>query len=198
MGHAGLYLLRPQALLELISLTDLAIAAVASGLRGYIRSQSTVNNSTAMPILDPAPVHSTSLISLAVMLGLTLLVLTALTPIALAQTSNPKSSATPSSTSSNHRSSKPIHTEASWYGPGLQGRKTSTGQTFNSHKLTAASSKLPLGSTAEIKNLQNGRKVRVKINDCGPDRGSHRIDLSGHAADKLKMKHSGVVPVEVR
>lgn len=94
--------------------------------------------------------------------------------------------------------SKPIKAKASWYGPGFGGHETSTGQRYNPHKLTAASSKIPLGSTAEVKNLKNGRKVRVKVNDCGPDVAGRKVDLSSRAANDLKMKHSGVVPVEVK
>src|SRR5579863_6642222 len=106
-----------------------------------------------MYILTPAILREISPFRLTVMLGVSLMALTATSPIALGQTSEPK----PASASSSQAPSKPIHAKASWYGPGLQGHETSTGETFNSHKLTAASSKLPLGSTAEVKNLQNGR-----------------------------------------
>jgi rare lipoprotein A len=91
-----------------------------------------------------------------------------------------------------------IHGRASWYGPGLAGKTTSSGEVFDPQKLTAASSKLPLGATAQVKNLENGRKVTVKVNDCGPFVKGRNLDLSSRAADKLKMKKSGVVPVEVK
>lgn len=91
-----------------------------------------------------------------------------------------------------------VYGDASWYGPGLQGKTTSSGEVFDSHKLTAASTKVPLGTTAQVKNLQNGRKVIVKVNDCGPHVKGRNLDLSSGAADKLKMKHDGVVPVEVK
>jgi rare lipoprotein A len=93
---------------------------------------------------------------------------------------------------------KPLKAKASWYGPGFEGHKTSTGQPYNPRKLTAASSKLPLGSTAEVKNLKNGRQVKVKINDCGPYVAGRKVDLSSRAANDLKMKHAGVVPVQVK
>lgn len=91
-----------------------------------------------------------------------------------------------------------IHAKASWYGPGLEGKTTSSGEVFDPQKLTAASSKIPLGATAQVKNLENGRKVTVKVNDCGPMVKGRNLDLSSRAADKLKMKQSGVVPVEVK
>jgi len=111
--------------------------------------------------------------------------------------------ATASSSASVHQNSpasRPIRASASWYGPGFLGHETSTGVIYNPHKLTAAtvSPSLPLGSTAEVKNLLNGRKVKVKIDDCGPFVRGRKVDLSSRAASKLKMKHRGVVPVEVR
>jgi rare lipoprotein A (peptidoglycan hydrolase) len=131
-------------------------------------------------------------------LGIGFAVLSPLNPAVFAQASNPAAIATPASPDHSSASSKPMHAKASWYGPGLQGHETSTGEAFNPHKLTAASSKLPLGSTAEVRNLQNGRKVKVKINDCGPDVAGRKVDLSSRAANQLKMKHAGVVPVEVK
>jgi rare lipoprotein A (peptidoglycan hydrolase) len=112
-------------------------------------------------------------------------------------------SATPETSSKNSaqppaKPNKPMKAKSSWYGPGFQGHETTTGVPYNPHKLTAASTKLPLGSTAQVKNLENGRKVNVKINDCGPNVTGRKVDLSSRAADDLKMKHSGVVPVEVK
>lgn len=147
-----------------------------------------------MNILKPAILRNASSVRWTVTLGLGLIALITTAPFALGQTSEPK----PESTSSSQPPSKPIHAKASWYGPGLQGRETSTGETFDPHKLTAASSKLPLGSTAEVKNLQNGRTVKVKVNDCGPNVAGRKVDLSSRAAEKLKMKRAGVVPVEVK
>lgn len=116
--------------------------------------------------------------------------------------SDESTSGEPSSSSGTgqHANDKRVRAKASWYGPGFQGHKTSTGETFNQNKPTAAaaSSKLPLGSTAEVQNLQNGQKVEVKINDCGPKVAGRKVDLSSSAANKLNMKHSGVVPVEVK
>src|ERR1700744_1131957 len=58
--------------------------------------------------------------------------------------------------------------KASWYGPGLNGHVTSTGETFNDNKLTAASTTLPLGSVVKVTNPHNGKSVDVRVNDCGP------------------------------
>ncbi len=61
-----------------------------------------------------------------------------------------------------------ITERASWYGPGLNGRKTASGEIFSSRKMTAAAKGIPLGSRAVVTNLKNGRSVEVKINDCVP------------------------------
>ena len=58
--------------------------------------------------------------------------------------------------------------EASWYGPGFHGKKTASGDKYDSNDLTAAHRRLPLGSEATITNLENGKQVEVEINDRGP------------------------------
>ncbi len=86
---------------------------------------------------------------------------------------------------------------ASWYGPGFEGRKTASGETFHEQGLTAASNAVPLGSRVKVTNLSNGRAVRVRINDCGPYVEGRRIDLSKRAADRLSITRSGVKPVRI-
>jgi rare lipoprotein A len=88
--------------------------------------------------------------------------------------------------------------KASWYGPGFQGNKTANGEIFNPNKLTAAHRRLPLGTKAEVTNLENGRKVRVRINDRGPYVKNRLIDLSRAAAKKLDMQKDGIARVEIK
>jgi rare lipoprotein A len=87
---------------------------------------------------------------------------------------------------------------ASWYGRKFHGRPTSSGEPYDMHLATAAHRSLPLPTYAEVTNLDNGRKVVVKINDRGPFRDDRLIDLSYGAAIKLGMAHSGTARVEVR
>lgn len=54
--------------------------------------------------------------------------------------------------------------EASWYGPGFHGKETASGDTFNQNNMSAAHPSLPLGTKAEVTNLENGKKVKVEIN----------------------------------
>jgi rare lipoprotein A len=63
--------------------------------------------------------------------------------------------------------------------------------------MTAAAKGLPLGSTARVTNLKNGRSVDVVINDCGPHRRGRKIDVSRRAAQQLDMKKDGVAPVQI-
>ena len=83
---------------------------------------------------------------------------------------------------------------ASWYGAGFAGKKTASSEVFNPEKLTAASRDLPLGSHVLVTNLNNGRSVRVKINDCGPYVDGRDIDLSRKAARRLNFGVEPAVP----
>lgn len=89
---------------------------------------------------------------------------------------------------------------ASWYGPGFDGRPTSTGETYDQDGMTAAHRTLPLGTWVEVTNLTNGRSVEVRINDRGPFEDPHLriIDLSRAAARELDIVESGTAHVEVR
>ncbi len=87
--------------------------------------------------------------------------------------------------------------EASWYGPGFQGKKTATGETYDPKELTAAHRKLPLGSQATVTNLENGKQVEVEINDRGPYAQGRKIDLSKAAAERLDMLDDGTARVRI-
>jgi rare lipoprotein A (peptidoglycan hydrolase) len=87
--------------------------------------------------------------------------------------------------------------EASWYGKDFQGKKTSSGETFNQHDLTAAHPTLPMGTKAKVTNLETGKSVQVEINDRGPHRKGRDIDLSKEAAEEIGMKKDGAAPVKI-
>lgn len=87
---------------------------------------------------------------------------------------------------------------ASWYGDAFNGRPTSTGERFNMHELTAAHKTLPLPGLVEVTNLENGRRVVVRVNDRGPFVDGRIIDLSRGAAQELGMISQGVGRVRVR
>ena len=88
-------------------------------------------------------------------------------------------------------------TTASFYGPGLQGHVTSSGEVFDQHTMTAASRTLPIGSHAKVTNLKTGKSVVVRINDHGPFVKGRGIDLSKAAAKRIGIDHHGVAKVKV-
>lgn len=75
---------------------------------------------------------------------------------------------------------------ATWYGPGFHGRKTASGERFNTRDLTAAHRTLPFGTRVRVE-AANGRSVVVRINDRGPFRRGAVIDLSRASADAIGM-----------
>ena len=87
--------------------------------------------------------------------------------------------------------------EASWYGPGLKGKRTASGERFDPAKPTAAHPELPLGSKATVTNLENGKSVEVTINDRGPGVEGRAIDLSKAAAEKIGMTRDGTAQVVI-
>lgn len=86
---------------------------------------------------------------------------------------------------------------ASWYGKKFHGHKTSNGETYNMYAMSAAHKSLPLPSYVQVTNLNNGRKVIVRVNDRGPFHGDRIIDLSYAAASKLDMLGQGTAKIEV-
>jgi len=86
---------------------------------------------------------------------------------------------------------------ASWYGPGFDGRNTSTREIFDAHRFTAASHALPLGSYARVMNLDNGQSVVVRVNDRGRYLRGRGIDLSQAVAERLGFRREGVARVRV-
>src|SRR5579885_3321145 len=87
---------------------------------------------------------------------------------------------------------------ASMYSSSFVGRTTASGQVLDQHHLTAAHRRLPFGTKLVVTNKRNGRSVVVTVDARGPHLRGRIIDLSPAAAQKLGMKRSGLVPVEIR
>ena len=87
---------------------------------------------------------------------------------------------------------------ASWYGPGFHGRRTANGEVYDMHRLTAAHKTLPFDTRLEVRNLENGRSVLVRVNDRGPHVKRRILDVSYAAAQELGMMGSGITRVELR
>lgn len=87
------------------------------------------------------------------------------------------------------------HGGASWYGPGFHGRRTASGETFNTNAMTAAHRTLPFGTRVKVVNTRTGRSVVVRINDRGPFIRGRIIDLAKAPARAIGM--AGIAAVAV-
>jgi rare lipoprotein A len=85
--------------------------------------------------------------------------------------------------------------KASWYGPGFHGKRTASGETFNTNELTAAHRTLPFGTKVKVVNKKTGRSVVVRINDRGPYAHGRVIDLSRASAKAIGIDGVGSVTV---
>jgi rare lipoprotein A len=86
---------------------------------------------------------------------------------------------------------------ASWYGPGFDGRRTSSGSIYHQDELSAASTLFPLGTQLMVTNLANGRSVDVVVNDHGPYIKNRDLDLSRRAALVLGIVKPGTARVRM-
>ena len=87
--------------------------------------------------------------------------------------------------------------KASWYGDKEHGNKSASGEVFNRYAYTAAHKELPFGTVVRVTNRENGRQVKVRINDRGPFIRGRVIDLSYAAAKSIGLVRSGVADVKV-
>jgi rare lipoprotein A len=86
---------------------------------------------------------------------------------------------------------------ASWYGSDFHGRRTSNGEVYDMHALTAAHPTLPMPSYVYVTNQANGRTIMVRVNDRGPYVANRIIDLSKASAHALDLHGGGVGRVRV-
>jgi rare lipoprotein A (peptidoglycan hydrolase) len=84
-------------------------------------------------------------------------------------------------------------TSVSWYGPGLEGNYTASGEPFDRWEHTAAHPNWPFGTLVKLTNPSTGGSVTVRIND----RSGSRLDISEQAAIDLGIHAQGVARVEV-
>ncbi len=87
---------------------------------------------------------------------------------------------------------------ASWYGAETRGKYTANGEVFDVNGLTAAHRTLPMPSIVEVTNLDNGRQLKLRINDRGPFARGRLIDVSRRAAQLLGFEVPGTAKVRVK
>jgi len=87
---------------------------------------------------------------------------------------------------------------ASYYAEPYHGRRTASGEIFDSYQeLTAAHRTLPFNTLVKVTNQENGKDVEVRINDRGPFVDGRVIDLSLKAAREIDMVRSGTARVKL-
>lgn len=69
-----------------------------------------------------------------------------------------------------------IDGEATWYGPGMEGGTTASGEPLDTGALTAAHPTLPFDTRVRVTGPQG--EVVVRVNDRLPDQPDQRIDLT--------------------
>lgn len=90
---------------------------------------------------------------------------------------------------------------ASWYGgggDGFAGRPTANGETFDPSELTCAHRTLPFGTLVEVENLDNGRRLVLRVNDRGPFVRGRILDVSRQGAERLGMMGPGTARIRLR
>ncbi len=87
---------------------------------------------------------------------------------------------------------------ASWYGPQFHGRDTANGEVFDMNAISAAHRTLPMPSVVQVTNLENGRSMKLRVNDRGPFAHGRIIDLSRRAAQLLGFQRQGIAKVRVQ
>lgn len=87
---------------------------------------------------------------------------------------------------------------ASWYGRPFHGRKTANGERYDMYKVSAAHKTLPMDTWVRVHNLDNGKKLDLRINDRGPFVRGRIIDLSYKAAQMLGVDKRGTARVRIK
>lgn len=87
---------------------------------------------------------------------------------------------------------------ASWYGPDFNGKPTASGEIYDQNGLTAAHRTLPMPTIIQVTNLENGRSLRLRVNDRGPFAKGRVLDVSKRAAQLLGFIERGTARVRVQ
>ena len=80
---------------------------------------------------------------------------------------------------------------ASWYGPGLYGRKTACGQTLRATTIGVAHRNLPCGTM--VKFVYRGHAVLAPVIDRGPYVKGRAWDLTAATSEALEFEGVGMV-----
>jgi peptidoglycan lytic transglycosylase len=87
---------------------------------------------------------------------------------------------------------------ASWYGEAFDQQYTANGEIFDLNQLTAAHRTLPMPSVVQVMNIENGRSLRLRVNDRGPFAQGRIVDVSRRAAQLLGFEIGGTALVRIK
>lgn len=87
---------------------------------------------------------------------------------------------------------------ASYYSDSFQGRKTASGEKYDKNKMTGAHKTLPFGTIVKVTRVDDGRSVKIRINDLGPYISGRIVELSGKAGEALGLYDDGLAEVTVK
>lgn len=92
--------------------------------------------------------------------------------------------------------------EASWYDEssffGLKRGNTSLGEKVMPWHSSGAHKTLPLPCRVKVTNLENGKSIKIRLNDRGPFIPGRIIDLTPRGAKALGFKEQGLAQVRVQ
>lgn len=81
--------------------------------------------------------------------------------------------------------------------PGFDGRRTASGELYDSDQLTCGHRTLPFGTVLKVTSLASNKSVIVRVNDRGPFQKNRVLNLSSKAAKILGLESSTPVTFEV-
>lgn len=87
--------------------------------------------------------------------------------------------------------------KAVYYSRVFNGRKTYSGERFDSRRLVAAHRTLPMGTLVKVTNTRNRKSVVVRVIDRGPSQPERIIDVSRAAAHRLGFVRAGITDVSL-
>jgi rare lipoprotein A len=87
--------------------------------------------------------------------------------------------------------------QAAVFASDLTGQRMADGGRYDPETAIAASSSLPLGSTARVTNLRNGQTALVRVRDRVSGTNDRILNVSAKVAEFLGVRRGGVFPVTV-
>ncbi|MBK1661531.1 septal ring lytic transglycosylase RlpA family protein [Paracraurococcus ruber] len=95
------------------------------------------------------------------------------------------------------RSGRVLRGHATVFASHLAGQRMADRGRYEPDTSIAASSSLPLGSTARVTNLRNGQTALVRIRDGVPMANGRILNVSAKVAQFLGLRRGGVFPLTV-